>query len=181
MSMHPLTDQLPDYLDALALRQACGEIEERVTRERDEERAEAASILAELEEQKETAQDESDRWREIAYEELETTLNLMAIGGAGEDENFYDFATRVFKERDALRAEVEACGPYLKEGETPAERIQREIDDNAAVLSLLAKSRAEVERLRAALSDVQYHCVSLADAQVIALQALTPAEVKHDD
>ena len=25
--MHPLTDQLPDYLDALALRQACGEIE----------------------------------------------------------------------------------------------------------------------------------------------------------
>jgi hypothetical protein len=24
---HPLTDQLPDYLDALALRQACGEIE----------------------------------------------------------------------------------------------------------------------------------------------------------
>ncbi len=25
--MHPLTDSLPDYLDALALRQACGEIE----------------------------------------------------------------------------------------------------------------------------------------------------------
>jgi len=25
--MHPLTDALPDYLDALALRQACGEIE----------------------------------------------------------------------------------------------------------------------------------------------------------
>jgi hypothetical protein len=25
--MHPLTDQLPDYLHALALRQACGEIE----------------------------------------------------------------------------------------------------------------------------------------------------------
>jgi hypothetical protein len=24
---HPLTDALPDYLDALALRQACGEIE----------------------------------------------------------------------------------------------------------------------------------------------------------
>ena len=25
--IHPLTDALPDYLDALALRQACGEIE----------------------------------------------------------------------------------------------------------------------------------------------------------
>jgi len=36
---HPLTDALPDYLDALALRQACGEIEERVTRERDEARS----------------------------------------------------------------------------------------------------------------------------------------------
>jgi hypothetical protein len=80
---------------------------EAVTRERDEARAEAASILAELEEQKETAQAESDRWREIAYEELEATLTLMAIGGAGEEENFYDFATRVFKERDALRAEVD--------------------------------------------------------------------------
>jgi hypothetical protein len=112
---HPLTDALPDHMDALALRQACGEIEERVTRERDEARAEAASILAELQEQKETAQDESDRWREIAYEELETTLNLMAIGGAGEDEDFYDFATRVFKERDALRAEVEALREAAQE------------------------------------------------------------------
>jgi hypothetical protein len=51
-------------------------------------------------------------------------------------------------ERDALRAEVEACAPYLKEDETPAQRIQREIADNAAVLSLLAKSRADVEALR---------------------------------
>ena len=37
---HPLTDALPDHMDALALRQACGEIEERVTRERDEARDE---------------------------------------------------------------------------------------------------------------------------------------------
>jgi hypothetical protein len=27
MSMHPLADALPDHMDALALRQACGEIE----------------------------------------------------------------------------------------------------------------------------------------------------------
>ena len=27
MSTHPLTDALPSYMDALALRQACGEIE----------------------------------------------------------------------------------------------------------------------------------------------------------
>jgi hypothetical protein len=48
--MHPLTDQLPDYLDALALRQACGEIEERLTRERDEfQRMAVANGLAGLE------------------------------------------------------------------------------------------------------------------------------------
>jgi len=101
---HPLTDALPSYMDALALRQACGEIEERLTRERDE------------------------------------FLRMAGANGLA--------GLEMGREIDALRAEVEACLPYLKEGETPAERIQREIDDNAAVLSLLAKSRADVEALR---------------------------------
>lgn len=39
------------------------------------------------------------------------------------------------------------CAKYLKEGETVAERIQREIDDNAAVCRLLAQERREVKRL----------------------------------
>jgi hypothetical protein len=33
--MHPLTDALPSYMDALALRQACGEIEAQLRAEVD--------------------------------------------------------------------------------------------------------------------------------------------------
>ena len=51
-------------------------------------------------------------------------------------------------ENEALREKLDACAPYLKEGETPADRIQREIDDNAAVLGLLAKEKKENEALR---------------------------------
>ena len=32
-NMHPLTDQLPDHMDALAMRQACGEIEAGLRKE----------------------------------------------------------------------------------------------------------------------------------------------------
>jgi hypothetical protein len=54
-------------------------------------------------------------------------------------------------ELNALRAEVEACREYLKDGETPADAIKRNRDDWRSTLRLLATERAEVERLRAAL------------------------------
>lgn len=47
-----------------------------------------------------------------------------------------------------LEQKLEDCAKYLKEGETPAQRIQREIDDNHAVLGLLAAARAELEVAR---------------------------------
>lgn len=46
------------------------------------------------------------------------------------------------------------CAPYLKDGETPANRIQREIDENAALLGLLAEERAKAELMRKALESI---------------------------
>jgi hypothetical protein len=69
---HPLTDALPSYMDALALRQACGEIEERVTRERDEARemlakfrglVEAQTVLKDVMERREARDIERDALR----------------------------------------------------------------------------------------------------------------------
>jgi hypothetical protein len=56
---HPLTDALPDYLDALALRQACGEIEEKLTRERNE----ARNLVINLRLDADLAADERDALR----------------------------------------------------------------------------------------------------------------------
>ena len=54
-------------------------------------------------------------------------------------------------ERDRLRALVEECAPYLKDGETPIQRIERDFKDSQALLAMLAKDRAERDRLRDAL------------------------------
>ena len=40
-----------------------------------------------------------------------------------------------------------ACEPYLKDGETPAQRIQRERLDNFAALELLAREKRKTEAL----------------------------------
>ena len=47
----------------------------------------------------------------------------------------------------ALRALLEACAPYLKEGETPAERIERERKDLTATVGMLAAERRRSEDL----------------------------------
>ena len=51
-------------------------------------------------------------------------------------------------EIERLRELVDACAIYLKEDETPAQRIERERVDTDAVLKLLLKEKREVERLR---------------------------------
>lgn len=38
---------------------------------------------------------------------------------------------------------LEACVPYLKPGETPAQRIQRDVADNEGLCLLLAKERSK--------------------------------------
>lgn len=44
----------------------------------------------------------------------------------------------------AAKADAEACAPYLKDGETPAECIKRNRDDSIALMELLAAERIKV-------------------------------------
>ena len=46
------------------------------------------------------------------------------------------------------------CAQYLKEGETPAQRIERERRDTEAVLNLLIREKQKTERMSAALRDL---------------------------
>lgn len=56
-------------------------------------------------------------------------------------------------EIERLRGLVDACAIYLKEDETPAQRIERERVDTEAVLKLLSKEKREVEQLRGLLEE----------------------------
>lgn len=57
------------------------------------------------------------------------------------------FLSEVIRSKDALLA---PCAPYLKEGETPAQRIERELHDTDAVLRLLVREKLRHEALRRA-------------------------------
>jgi hypothetical protein len=46
-----------------------------------------------------------------------------------------------------LRQMIEDCEPYLKDGETPAQRIERERRDTEAVLNLLIREKRKTEQL----------------------------------
>lgn len=44
---------------------------------------------------------------------------------------------------------VRDCEEYLKPGETPAERIQREIDDCLSLIEMLVKKQRRIKELEA--------------------------------
>ena len=74
--MHPLTDQLPDHMDALALRQACGEIEAGLWRDLREARSReivALNRLATWRNRAESAESQCDDLRA----EVEAALPAM--------------------------------------------------------------------------------------------------------
>ena len=50
---------------------------------------------------------------------------------------------------DKWRSMVLDCGEYLKEGETPAERIDREIKDCLSMMKMLEKEKRKSEALAA--------------------------------
>ena len=54
---------------------------------------------------------------------------------------------RVEAQRDALQAAIDACAIYLKEGETPAQRIERDHRDSLALMRLLAQEKLKSETL----------------------------------
>lgn len=49
------------------------------------------------------------------------------------------------------------CEQYLKDGETPAQRIERERRDTEAVLALLIREKRKTERMRKALQRIAQH------------------------
>ena len=63
---------------------------------------------------------------------------------------------------------VDACEPYLKEGETPAERIERERGDTEAVCRLYAKEREKNIELLEALRTAVDHLEGMPDQEDVA-------------
>lgn len=56
---------------------------------------------------------------------------------------------------DELVAMEAAFAPYLKDGETPIERLERERRDNDALLTLLAKEKARAEAAEATVQQLR--------------------------
>jgi len=54
-----------------------------------------------------------------------------------------------------LHAQIAACEPYLKEGETPAERIERDHRDSLALMTLLAREKTKNEAMLEALKQIE--------------------------
>lgn len=65
-----------------------------------------------------------------------------------------------------LRQMLADCERYLKEGETPAQRIERERRDTEAVLNLLIREKHKTERMIEALRQIA---------------AMDPQRVRADD
>ena len=67
-------------------------------------------------------------------------------------------------ERDALQATLNACAIYLKDGETPAQRIHRDHCDALALMSLLAQEKRKSEALLEALKHAEAALADIGDA-----------------
>lgn len=55
----------------------------------------------------------------------------------------------------ALRRQLEACAIYLKPGETPRERMDRDAGDSAALMKLFEAEKRTTEALRSELEDAR--------------------------
>ena len=62
-----------------------------------------------------------------------------------------DIAEKCAAELRRLHDQIIACEPYLKEGETPAERIERDHRDSLALMTLLAREKTKNEAMLEAL------------------------------
>jgi len=62
-----------------------------------------------------------------------------------------------------LRQMLADCEQYLKDGETPAQRIERERRDTEAVLNLLIREKRKNERLRAEVAAERERCAVTAE------------------
>ena len=70
------------------------------------------------------------------------------LAGVIEQGNYtHDDAQKAAAELRRLDALIEACEPYLKDGETPVERIEREREDTAAMTRLYGREKEKTEAL----------------------------------
>ena len=92
------------------------------------------------------------------------------------DEGMVDFA-EVAAELRRLQGLVDDCAIYLKEGETPAERIAREHRDTTALMELLAREKRKSEALLVALQDMVSDHMKLSEATLqVSRAAMANAE-----
>ena len=88
-------------------------------------------------------------------------------------------------ENAELRERITACEPYLKDGETPAECIQRNRDDAGAVLKLLAKEKRKHEALRGGLhklmGDSRSYLDLVSEKQLYAVDVRDISALLEDD
>lgn len=87
---------------------------------------------------------------------MTTQPEALRLADAMESGNYPDDYA-VAAELRRLHAEIADCNPYLKEGETPSERIQRDHRDSIALMTLLAREKTKNEALLAALKTVEWH------------------------
>jgi DNA repair exonuclease SbcCD ATPase subunit len=65
-----------------------------------------------------------------------------------ENEKLSDLWSAIKAERDELRAELGPFEKYLKEGETPIQRLEREIKDGRALMNVYGKALAQIQELQ---------------------------------
>jgi len=127
-------------------------------------------------------------------EEDETKTRVSAYyGGAWVDLRVYPMARAVLALFAPILAEKEReatdCAPYLKEGETPRERMDRDFKDSQALLAMLADERKKREATEIKLQEAQWgrgwareqidvavSAVNAAEARALAAEAALAAE-----
>lgn len=86
------------------------------------------------------------RQLECEADHLRAQLRMCVENGKAADKANRAEIARLVGELAEARRLIDECAPYLKVGETPAERIKREFLDCQAVTSLLAEARRIIER-----------------------------------
>lgn len=96
----------------------------------------------------------------VAHDDVATCGYCQRDAYKEDAANYYRLAKEADSQQAALRARdaelsalLEACAPYLKDGETPAERIERERRDVSTAVKALAHERVRNAELRVRVAD----------------------------
>jgi Asp-tRNA(Asn)/Glu-tRNA(Gln) amidotransferase B subunit len=97
---------------------------------------------------------------EALVKERDEVVNAIAIKGGtihAPTQDAYDSACRAIEKHrsraEAAEALIADCADYLKEGETPRQRMDRDHKDVLALMDMLAKEKIKREAAEAALAE----------------------------